>query len=148
MTDPGTIGAITASALAMTGEIGLKTVVGVAVKDAYEALKNRVRRWAPSEVNALEKSPAWEELQVTLGRIIDGQSAKDKAAVRSLANELIGALKHSPIVGLDIGRLDALEVQIGAIMVAEGIGVRIGEAEVAGKFSINKVTVGRTSGKP
>ena len=55
MADPVTIGVLTASALAMAGEAALKGAVGEAAKDAYKALKNRVARWAGSDVEALER---------------------------------------------------------------------------------------------
>jgi hypothetical protein len=48
MANPGTIGVLTASALAMAGEAALKGVVDATVKDAYKALKGRLSRWAAS----------------------------------------------------------------------------------------------------
>ena len=49
-------------------------------------------------------------------------------------------------VGLDVSRLDALEIQLGAINVTEGTGVRIGEARVLGVFRTGDI-YGAAQGK-
>jgi len=112
MADPVTIGVLTASALAMAGEAALKGAVGEAAKDAYKALKNRVARWAGSDVEALEKTPASQARRAVVAEVVDSQSEEEQAAVRALAQQLVAALKRSGPVGLDVGRLEAMEVQL------------------------------------
>ncbi len=142
MADPVTIGALAASALAMAGEAGLKGAVSEAVKDAYGALRSRVARWAGSDVEALEKTPASPARQAVVAEVIDGQPDEEKAPLGGLARSLVAALKLSDKVGLDIGRLEALEVKLGTIAVTEGTGARIDDVRVHGTFSVDRISVG------
>jgi hypothetical protein len=125
----------------------LKGVVGEGVKDAYKALRDKIAPWAGSDVEAVEKAPTSPARQAVVAEIIDGRPADDQAAARVLAERLIAALKTSGNVGLDVGRLEALEVRLGAITVSEGTGVSIGDARVHGTFEAGDITVGGTPGK-
>jgi hypothetical protein len=147
MADPITIGVLTASALAMAGEAALKGAVGEAAKDAYKALKSRVAQWAGGDVEALEKTPASQARRAVVAEVVDSQSGQDQAAVRALARQLLAALKRSDRVGLDIGRLEAMEVQLGDITVTEGTGARIEEVRASGTFSVGNISVGDNSKK-
>jgi hypothetical protein len=147
MPEPVTIGVLVASALAMAGEAALKGVVGEAAKGAYNVLRDKVSLWARGDVEALEKAPVSQASQALIAEVVDGQSAEDRTAVRALAEQLIAALKDGGKVGLDIGRLQALEVQLGAITVTEGTGARIDEARVLGTFKTGDISVGPTRGK-
>lgn len=147
MADPVTIGALTASVLAMAGEAALKGAVGEAVKDGYKALKNRVAQWAGSDVEALEKSPTSQARRAVVAEVVDSRPGDEQAALRVLAQELLVALKRHSAVGLDIGRLEALEVQLGDITVTEGTGARIDEARVHGTFRAGNISVGTPSKK-
>ncbi len=148
MADPVTIGVLAASALAMAGEAALKGVVGEAAKDAYKALKSRVAKWAGSDVEALEKTPASPARRAVVAEVIDNQSGEEQAALRALAQELIAALKRGGAIGLDIGRLEAMEVQVGDITVTEGTGARMEEVRVQGTFSAGNIRVGGATKKP
>jgi hypothetical protein len=77
-----------------------------------------------------------------VAEVIDGQSDKEKAALGALARSLVAALKRSDKVGLDIGRLEALEVKLGTIAVAEGTGARMDDVQVHGTFSVDRISVG------
>jgi hypothetical protein len=147
MADPVTIGVLTASALAMAGEAALKGAVGEAAKDAYKTLKSRVAQWAGSDVGALEKTPASQARRAVVAEAVDSQSGEEQAALRRLAQELLAALKRSGMVGLDIGRLEALEVKLGDITVAEGTGARFEEVRAHGTFSAGNISVGDNSKK-
>jgi hypothetical protein len=131
----------------MAGEVALKGAVGEAVKDIYKALKSKVAVWAGGDLEALEKAPASTARQAVVAEAIDAQPENDKAAARELAQRLITALKESGPVALDIGRLDALAVRLGAITVTEGKGVRIAEAHVHGSFETGPINVGKPSAK-
>ena|ERR1043166_2167329 len=147
MAEPITIGALVASALAMAGEAALKGTVGEAVKDAYKALKEHVARWAGGDVETLEKAPTSAGRQAVVAEAIDGRPTEEQAPLRALAEQLIAELKRHGPVGLDIGRLEAMEVQLGSISATEGTGARIAEARVAGTFSAGPIKVGHTPGK-
>jgi tetratricopeptide (TPR) repeat protein len=116
MTDPITVGALVAWALGLGGEAIVKGAVGEAVKDAYQALKTRVSRWAAGDVEALENTPNSNTRQAVIAETVNQLSREDQEALRDLAQALAGKLKEqAPAIGLDVGRLDALEVQLGNI---------------------------------
>jgi hypothetical protein len=152
MTDPVTIGTLAASALAMASDETVKGFVGEAVKDAYKKLKGEIAHWAGADVDALEKAPASAARQSVVAEAVDGQSPEEQALVKALAAEVIAALKSEARksggpVGLDIGKLEALEVQLGAITVTEGRGVHINEVKTMGAFEAGPITVGPPPGK-
>jgi hypothetical protein len=144
MADPVTLGALAAAALAMAAEAALKGAVGEAAKDAWKALRDKVAAWAGGDVEALEKAPASAARQAVVAEAIDTRPADDRAAAGALAKELIAALRAAGggNVGLDMRRLEALEVELGAIDVTQGTGVRIDEARVQGAFKTGPIKVG------
>ncbi len=142
MTDPATIGAFAASALATAAEAALNGAIGEAAKDAYKALKSRVAQWAGSDVEALEKTPASSARKAVVAEVIDGQPIEEQAALRMLVMELVAALKHGNMVGIDIDRLEAMDVQLGDITVTEGTGLRLKEVRVHDTFSVETISVG------
>ncbi len=149
MTDPVTIGTLAATALSMAADAGLKGAVGEGVKDAYKALKNEIAHWAGGDVDALEKAPTSANRLALIAEAVDGQPADERAMVKTLAAVLVAALKSrgGGPVGLDIGRLNALSVQLDAINVTEGTGVRIDEVTTPGEFRAGPINVGPSSGK-
>jgi hypothetical protein len=145
--DPVTVGSLVAGALGMAAEVVLKGAVGEATKDGYKALREKVSHWASGEVAALETRPSSNGLQIAVAEIVDAQSGDDKEALRILAETLVARLKDSaPAIGLDIGRLTALEAQLGNITVTSGIGARIEDARL-GTFKTGEISVGDLSGK-
>jgi hypothetical protein len=147
MADPITIGALVASALAMAAPEVVKTAVGEATKDAYKALKTQLFPSAAAEVDALEAAPDSKGKQLAVAEIIDARSNEEQQTLRVLAEALIANLKETaPAIGLEIGRVSALEAQLGNITVSKGIGARIGEADVE-SFKVGDISVGDRSGK-
>jgi hypothetical protein len=147
MADPGTVGSVVAEALSMATEALLKGAVGEAVKDGYKALKEKVSRWASGDIVELEKTPSSGARQAVIAEIIDAQSEEDRESLRTLAEALVTKLRESaPAIGLDIGRVTALQVQLGDITVASGTGARIREANVE-TLRTGKISVGDRSGK-
>lgn len=148
MSDPVTIGAIASLVFSMASEAALKGAIGEAAKDAYKALKDKIARWAGGDVEALERNPASAGRRAVVAEVIDQLSENDKFSVKVLATELADALKRSADagpVGLDIGVLEAVHVQLGTINVHEGIGFRAAEVRVTGDFELKELNVG---GKP
>ena len=147
MVDPVTVGSLVAGALSMAAEAVLKGAVGEAVKDGYKALKEKVSHWASGEVTALEATPSSIGRQTVIAEMIDAQSEEDRKSLRALAEALVAKLKEcAPAIGLDIGRLTALEAQLGNLTVTSGIGARITEANV-GTFKTGDISVGDPSRK-
>jgi hypothetical protein len=146
--DPVTIGAIVVGALKLGAEAVVKSAVGEAVKDAYAALKDKISVWAASDVAALERQPNSSARQAVIAEIVDSQSPADRELLRGLAQALTVELdKQAPkIVGLDVGRLKALQADLGNITVTEGVGAHIREADV-GVFKTGDISVGPSLGK-
>lgn len=68
-------------------------------------------------------------------------------SLRPLAEKVLARLRENArAIGLDIGRLTALEAELGNISVTNGTGVRIGEAEVR-SFKTGDISVRGRSGK-
>jgi hypothetical protein len=148
MPDPVTLGALVAAALSMAGEATLKGAVGEAAKDAYNALREKVSHWATHDVEALAQTPSSALPQAIIAEIIDARPKDDQEPLRAIAETLVAGLKkHAPATGLDIGRLTALEVNLGNITVTGGIGARIEEARVEGTFKTGDISVGVPLGK-
>ncbi len=152
MTDPGTIGTLAASVLAIASDEAVKGFVGEAVKDAYKALKNRIAHWVGADVEALEKTPSSTARQSVVAEAIDGLPADDQASVKALADALVTALKSEAgksggPVGLDVGKLEALEVKLAALTVNEGTGARFKEVKTTGAFTVGPISVGSPPGK-
>lgn len=150
MSDPITLGSLVAWVLAMAGEAAVKGAVGEAAKNAYQALKEKIRPWAGGRIEALEKAPASAAEQAILAKEVDQRSVTDKEDIQTLATKLIEALENqerSGPIGLDLGTLKAVRVQLGAITVTEGIGARINKVDTPGGFTTGPITVGNLPGK-
>jgi hypothetical protein len=150
MTDPMTVGSITALVLSLASEEALKTTVGEAVKDAYKALKQKIAHWASGDVDALERNPGSSARRAVVAEIVDELPENDKASVKALANELADVLKKAASagpVGFDIGTLEAARVKLAKITVAEGVGFRAREVRTSGDFEIDELNVGKPPGK-
>ena len=149
MTDPATIGTLVATSLSIAADETIKGVVSEAAKDAYRALKEKVAHWAGGDVEALEKAPASVNRQALIAEAVDGQPINERAMVKTRAAVLVAALKsrHDGPIGLDIGKLNALSVQLDAIDVTEGTGVHIDEVITLGEFRAGPINVGLSPGK-
>jgi hypothetical protein len=146
MSDPVTIGALAASMLAMTAQAVLKSGVGEVVKDVYGALKDKVKIWVGADVEALEKAPTSTLRQAVIAEEIDKRSPEDQADIKRLAVALSEALRNAARtgpIGIDIGRLEAARVQLAAINVTEGVGVRADEVKTTGEFTVGPISVGK-----
>jgi hypothetical protein len=147
MPDPITVGVLVAGALSLGGE-AVKTAVGEAVKDAYKALKAKLAIWAAGDVAELEKTPHSDLRKAVIAQVVNNLPVEDQDELRGLAQVLTASLKEAaPAIGLDIGRLDALAVELGKITVTEGVGTRIQEAHVEGTFRVGDISVGSPPGK-
>ena len=150
MVEPVTLGALVASALAMGAEAAMKGAVGEAGKEAYQTLKRKIAQWAGQDLDLLEIDPASKGRQTVVAEKIDHQSEADKAEMRELAQRLIKTLKNERGAALDIGYLEATEVELGNIKVGVGAAqdaVRLREAKLTGALRTGDIEVGIPSGK-
>jgi hypothetical protein len=149
MVDLVSVGAFVAAVLSLAGETVLKAGVTDAVKDAYKALKTKVSHWAAEDADQLENSPKSKARQAVVAEKVDSLPASDQETLREFAELLLRTLKEEPrAVGVDIGRVEALDMQLGKISVSSGIGARIKSVKVTGKFSTRDIQVGNHVGKP
>jgi len=149
MLDSGTVGSLTAGALSMAAEAILKGVVKEGAKDAYRALKAKIATWASSDVEVLERTPGSENQRAIVANEIDRLPQEDKAKVQSLALALIDELKKQQLrgpIGIDIGRLEAAEVELKNISVFKGTGLLVDEIKSTG-VSVEGLTVRKDAGK-
>lgn len=147
MADPMTIGMLVAGALSLGGE-AVKAAISETVKDAYKALKDKLAVWAGGDVAEVENMPHSDARNAMIAKIVNNLPMEDQKKLRDLAHTLTIKLKEAaPAIGLDIGRLDALAVELGQITVTEGVGARIQEAHVAGTFRTGDISVGSLPGK-
>jgi len=149
MSDPVTIGVLTASALAMAGEALVKGAVGEAVKEAYKAVRDKVALWIHGDVEALEKDPTSASRQAVVADEIDKrlkQLPKDEAKIiKGLVSTLSAALNDAAktnAVGLDVRRLESQLVQLKQVNVTEGTGASFDEMKTD-KFIVDEVSVGK-----
>jgi hypothetical protein len=147
MTDPVTVGALAATALSLAADAVVKGFVGEAAKDIYKALKSKIGQWAGSDVEALVESPDSKGRFAVVAEVVDNIPPADQEEVRRLAQQLVSALKSEQTIGIDIGRLNALEVELGNIKASDAIGMRIGEVNVEGTFRTGNIEATRKEGK-
>ena len=115
MVEPVTVGSLVAETLSVAAEAVSKSGAGEALKYRYKALRDKVSQWAPSDVAALEAKPGSIDRQAGIVKIVDAKPEADQTSLRALAEALVAKLKEcAPRIGLDIGRLAALEVQLAA----------------------------------
>ncbi len=151
MIDPASIGAVAAETFAMAAGVVVETGVGEAVKDAYNALKSKIRAWAGADVEALEveaseKRPTYDLRQAIVAEAINRQSPSDLSEVQTLAlalNEALREAAKSRAIGIDIGVLEAARVHLQEINVAEGVGFRANKVKTPGDFTVGKIDVGK-----
>jgi hypothetical protein len=145
--DPITVGMLVAGALSLGGE-AIKTAVGEAVKDAYKALKAKLTTWAAGDVAELEKMPHSDLRKAVIAEVVNNLRAEDQDELRGLAHALTTKLSESgSAIGLDIGKLRALQVELGRITVRDGIGARIQDADIAGTFKTGDILIGSSPEK-
>jgi hypothetical protein len=92
------------------------------------------------------KTPTSTRRQDVLAEEIDNQSPKDKAEIQKLVMVLNDALRSAAEthpIGIDVGRLEAARVQLAAINVTDGVGLRAGEVKTPGDFTVGPITVGK-----
>jgi hypothetical protein len=135
--DPVTTGALVASALGMAGEVLLKGGLSEAAGDSYKALKGKIAAWAAgADVEALERTAA---RRAVVAEAIDAQAMDEQTAARELARRLVAALKGAGVnrVGFDVGRLDALAVELGDVTVIRGRDIHIRGSVSGGNIKVS-----------
>jgi hypothetical protein len=122
LADAVNLGMLAASALSLAAEAVLRGVVEETTKDRYEALRDKVAQWAARYVDALEKRPSSKARAAILSKVINSRAADDRAEVRALTAALLAALNSSlDTTGIDIGRLEEMNVQLKAVDQAEAM---------------------------
>ena len=148
MTEPVTVGTLVVNALEFGATAFIRGAISEAAKDAYNALKVKLQTWASTDVVELEKDPAIKARQAVIVEIVDGLSGQDRESLRELAETLAVRLKEQPsAIGIDVGRLEALGVELGNVTVHHGTGARFADAKIDGIFKVGDLSIGSPSGK-
>jgi hypothetical protein len=148
MVEPITTGALVAGALSAGAGALAKGALGQAGKEAYTALKNTLLRWAGNDVEQLEARPDSDSRKAVIAETIDEKTDEQRSELAALAESLVAALRkdavaHGP-TGIDIGKLDAMEVQLGQITARTGTGFKAAEVKTSGVFRADKIETGET----
>ena len=151
MADLVTAGAIVAGTLSFAAEALGKGILEETAKSLYKKLTTLLAPRAVGDVAALEKNPTSPGRRAVLAELVDALPPSEQISAQDLAHALAGELAKSSsqaeAVGLDIGRLTALEAALGNITVTQGTGVHIGEADVRGTLRTGDISVGPPPGK-
>ena len=151
MVEPISTGALVVGVLSMGAAAFAKGALGQAGKDAYESLRGAVVRFASHDTEQLEKNPDSENRKAVLADDIDEQSKEEQARLAELAAMAAKVFREEAEagrpIGVEIGQLKAVEVQLGTITTGQGTSFKVDTVET-GKFSIDRITTGKdASGK-
>lgn len=144
-----TVGSLIASALASGAGAFAKGVLGEAATEAYTKVRQIVVRWAGGDVEALEAAAKagqpTEKREDLIAETIDAQPEEKLAEAQAFAAELVEMLRQEVAargpVGIDVGKLEAIEVNLRNMKVREGIGFRADEVK-AERFDAPGLEVG------
>ncbi|MGF1605217.1 MAG: hypothetical protein ACFB22_02655 [Rhodothalassiaceae bacterium] len=82
------LGAFVAGILSAGADLVAKGALGAAGKYAYEALRDRVARWAGRDVEQLEARPEPNHRAGALAEVVEDQPQDEQAIVQALAETL------------------------------------------------------------
>jgi hypothetical protein len=136
------------AAIAGGAAVAFKDVANKAVSDAYQGIRTLIveRYKRKASLEALEEDSESAAAQQLLAAALEKTEAVKDGELLQLAQTLSGALSQIPQTeatsyAIDIERFKAAEVLFRNIQ-SSGIGIRIGRAEVEGKFVIEDVKAG------
>lgn len=151
MGDPAsmTVGGLIAGALAAGAGAFANGVLNEAAKDAYGRVRQIVVRWASSDVEALEVAAKadqpTEKREAVLAEAIDAQPEEAVAEAEAFAAALVELLRQEVAarepVGIDVGKLEAVHVDLRNMKVREGTGFRAVEVNTD-RFDASGLEVG------
>ena len=142
MSDPSTIGALAAWSIGVAAEAFSKGFLGEAAKEAYQAVKNTIAKWARGDLEKLELSPTSAARRAVVAEVVDLRPIDDQESLRLLLEPLVTSLSaQASAIGIDIGTLTNVKTRLGTLIVDEGIGARIGGV-LGGSLSVEEIKVG------
>lgn len=137
------------SALALGASAGVKYVAESGLKDAYDALKELIRRKYPNVfMDRLEKMPTSEKQREAVEEDIQNSGANRDKDVIVAAQQLIEKINEIspellPVFGVNLEAVRATSISIEDIT-SSGTGVQIKESEFKGDINIKKVNSGKS----
>ena len=145
MVDPVTVGAFVASAIGAGSGALTKGALGQAGKEAYEQLKAFLASWAGHQTADIEAKPDSKARQEVLAEMVDERPQEEQAQAKALTAALVEALRQQVAregpTSIDIGKLEALEVNLGRVVTTGGTGFKAVEVKT-GTFRVNGVETG------
>jgi len=136
------------TALVAGAAAGLKPTAEQVVKDAYEGIKTLIKRkYARVSVDNLEADPGSEARKLVVREDLQKVNAGEDAELLVQAQAVLDAVRRhaseaAASVGVSIQDLEAGSVHVRDITVANGTGVSIRKAKVAGDVEIAGIRTG------
>lgn len=154
MPEPVTVDAVVAGALVAGANALAGKFAGKAGEDLYARLSALVGRWSAGDVAALEaqarEAKPTTAREAVVAEVIDARPAQEQAEAKALAAALVEALKQQATaggpIGVEVGRLEALEVDLERVRVTDGRGFSADEVKTD-RFRVGGIEVGGGSGK-
>ena len=152
MAEPITVGAMIATAISAGAAALAKGALGAAGKDAYQVLKDAVARWTGNgeQLAKIESDPASHH-KTALAESVATQPLQVQRELAALAATLVKTLRReeeqSGPIGVDIGELEAMNVELDRLQITSGTGFRADRVTTTETFHIGEIDVGTDSGK-
>ncbi len=141
------ISAIALSLALGAGAIAGKEVVGGLVKDAYAALKDRIKQHYPKvSVEQLEEAPQSKSRRAVVEEDLANAGADRDSGLADMANRLIELVRTqmpgaAAAIGVDLKDVEAANLRLRDIA-ASGTGVKVERGRFSGDIDITGVRAG------
>jgi hypothetical protein len=124
-----------------------KEAGGLAVKDAYTALKDLIaRRYPKVSVDTLEQAPESERRRGVVEEDLQVAHAEADTELATLAKKLVALIQQQApgipeAIGIDLKDVEAVNLRLSDI-VASGTGVKVEKGRFSGDIAISGVRAG------
>jgi hypothetical protein len=135
------------TALALGAAAAAKDIGGLAVKDAYTALKDLiVRRYPKVSVDVLAQAPESAQRRGVVEEDLQAAHAEADADLATLAKKLVVLIQQqaptvATAIGIDLKDVEAVNLRLSDI-VASGTGVKVEKSRFSGDIAISGVRAG------
>jgi hypothetical protein len=146
------IGAVALSLALGAASIAGNEIVSALVTDAYDGLKNLIKRRYPKvSVDSLEQAPDSKNRRAVVEEDLAAAGAAQDAELLAAAQKLIELIhQHAPnaaaATGVNLKDIEAANLRLTDI-VASGIGVKVEKARLSGDVTISGVRAGLSPAK-
>jgi hypothetical protein len=135
------------TALALGAAAAAKEIGGLAVKDAYTALKDLIaRRYPKVSVDILAQAPESKQRRGVVEEDLQAAHAETDTELATLAKKLVVLIQQQApaipeAIGIDLKDVEAVNLRLSDI-VASGTGVKVEKGRFSGDIAISGVRAG------